>query len=281
MRSVVFRANLRFQPGTAHDWLKTTDGMEILCTACGHSIAPGDQFCRVCGRAIAASGAATPAFGAPATVAVGQTIGPAETSGKAITSLVCGFLFFVPFAFIAAIVFGHMALSEIKRSAGRLKGEGLAIAGLVLGYMWVVGIPVILIIAAIAIPNLLRARMAANESSAIAGIQSLIRAEITYTVNHPDAGFTCSLSDLAGAGSISGRLANGQMNGYGFELQNCGEGVAGNDISPKTKFQVWAYPMMKNQTGIRTFCADESGVIKAIDAARSADACLEHGSLLQ
>lgn len=49
-----------------------------------------------------------------------------------------------------------------------MKGEGLAIAGLVLGYAWIVSIPVILIIAAIAIPNLLRARMAANESSAVA-----------------------------------------------------------------------------------------------------------------
>ena len=88
-----------------------------------------------------------------------------ETSVKAILSLVCGLLFFIPFLFIAAIVFGHLALSEIRKSAGRLKGEGIAIAGLVLGYIEIAGIPFLLIIAAIAIPNLLRARMAANESS--------------------------------------------------------------------------------------------------------------------
>jgi type IV pilus assembly protein PilA len=193
------------------------------------------------------------------------------------TSLVCGLLFFVPFAFLAAIVFGHLALSEIKRSAGRLKGEGLAIAGLVLGYMFVVAIPVILIIAAIAIPNLLRARQVANESSAIASVRTLIAAEVTYVAGHPLAGFTCSLSDLSGAQIISAPLANGQKNGYAFELQSCSDGA----VAGSQKFEVWAYPLVKNQTGKRSFCADESGVIKTSDSAKSADECLEQGSLLQ
>jgi hypothetical protein len=73
-------------------------------------------------------------------------------------ALSAGLLFSVPFAFVAAVIFGHLGLSEIRKSAGRLKGDGLAIAGLVLGYMWVVSIPIILIIAAIAIPNVMRAR---------------------------------------------------------------------------------------------------------------------------
>jgi hypothetical protein len=228
--------------------------MEIVCTACGNQVAPGDQFCRGCGKAVSATLAATPAASIPAAIPVPQTIGPAETSGKAITSLICGLLFFVPFAFIAAVVFGHIALSEIKRSAGRLKGEGLAIA----------------------IPNLLRARIVANEASALAGVRTLIAAEISYTAEHPEAGFTCSLSDLSRSQLISGQLAAGQRNGYRFELQGCAAA-----IGPGQKFEVMAYPLVKNQTGVRTFCADESGVIKAMDAARSADACLENGSLLQ
>jgi type IV pilus assembly protein PilA len=228
--------------------------MEIVCTACGNQVAPGDQFCRGCGKAVSATLAATPTAGIPAAIPVPQTIGPAETSGKAITSLICGLLFFVPFAFIAAVVFGHIALSEIKRSAGRLKGEGLAIA----------------------IPNLLRARIVANEASALAGVRTLIAAEISYTAEHPEAGFTCSLSDLSRSQLISGQLAAGQRNGYRFELQGCAAA-----IGPGQKFEVMAYPLVKNQTGVRTFCADELGVIKAIDAARSADACLENGSLLQ
>jgi hypothetical protein len=40
---------------------------------------------------------------------------------------------------ILAIIFGHLSLSEIRKSAGRLKGEGMAIAGLVLGYVGVGG----------------------------------------------------------------------------------------------------------------------------------------------
>ena len=204
--------------------------------------------------AVSATLAAMPAASIPAAIPVSRTMGPAETSGKAITSLICGLLFFVPFAFIAAVVFGHIALSEIKRSAGRLKGEGLAIA----------------------IPNLLRARIVANEASALAGVRTLIAAEISYTAEHPEAGFTCSLSDLSRSQLISRQLAAGQRNGYRFELQGCAAA-----IGPGQKFEVMAYPLVKNQTGVRTFCADELGVIKAIDAARSADACLENGSLLQ
>jgi competence protein ComGC len=203
-------------------------------------------------------------------------VGPAENSGKAILSLICGLLFFVPLAFIAAIIFGHIALSEIKKSAGRLKGEGMAIAGLVLGYMWVVFIPVILIIAAIAIPNLLRARMAANEASAVAGVRTLVSAEASYANVHSNAGFTCSLSDLAGDGLITSDLATGQKTGYTFELQNCTSDAGGANV----KFQVVAYPLTENQTGVRAFCSDESSVIK-VDANGSARACLENGSALQ
>ena len=52
-------------------------------------------------------------------------------------------------------------------------GDGMAIAGLVLGYIGFAAIPFILIIAAIAIPNLLRARMAANEASAVGSLRTI------------------------------------------------------------------------------------------------------------
>ena len=53
---------------------------------------------------------------------------------------------------IPAIILGHISLSRIKKSMGRLKGEGMALTGLILGY---ISLPSILIIAAIAIPNFL------------------------------------------------------------------------------------------------------------------------------
>ena len=241
-----------------------------FCAQCGNSMAAGERFCKVCGKDGAVAGAAAPS-GTPLTPGA-----PAETSSKAILSLVCGLLFFVPLAFIAAIVFGHLGLSEIRKSAGRLKGEGMAIAGLVLGYVWIVGIPIILIMAAIAIPNLLRARTAANESSAVAGVRTLIVAENTYAENHEGGGYTCSLSDLAGQQLISGPLASGQKNGYVFELLNCRpEATGGSNM----KFQVVAHPVTPNTTGVRAFCSDESGVIK-VDSSGSAQACLESGGVL-
>jgi type IV pilus assembly protein PilA len=246
--------------------------MASFCAVCGNSITADDKFCRVCGRQVSATSAA----GAPGGPSVAP-VGPAETSGKAIISLVCGLLFVVPLAFIVAIVFGHLGLSEIRKSAGRLKGEGMAIAGLVLGYLWIAAIPMILIVAAIAIPNLLRARIAANESSAVGSIRSVNTAEITYAQSHPNVGFTCSMSDLAGDGLISSKLAGGSKTGYAFERTDCSAGAEGPG---NAKYRVVAYPVTANTTGIKAFCSDESAVIR-VDSGGSAKGCVENGSPLQ
>jgi hypothetical protein len=59
------------------------------------------------------------------------------TNGLAVASLVAGFLWLGWFGSILAVIFGHIALGQITRSAGRETGTGLAIGGLVLGYMGV------------------------------------------------------------------------------------------------------------------------------------------------
>jgi type IV pilus assembly protein PilA len=241
--------------------------MGSFCAACGNTMAAEDKFCKVCGRE--AASAVPVARGNPPLIPTS----PPQTSGKATTSLVCGLLFFIPLAFVGAIVFGHLALSEIRKSAGRLKGEGLAIAGLVLGYAWIVGLPVILIVAAIAIPNLLRARMAANESSAVVSIRSLNVAEVSYSTEHSNVGYTCSLADLSN--QLDGKLASGLKTGYIFQLSGCASGTGGSIV----KYQVVAYPITQNTTGTRAFCSDESNVIK-VDSSGSAQGCLEEGSPL-
>jgi competence protein ComGC len=242
----------------------------VFCSGCGNNIAAGEKFCRVCGKEIPASAGTTPGAGIPALST------PPETSGKAIISLVCGlFLFAFPMS-VLAIIFGHLSLSEIRKSAGRLKGEGLAMTGLVLGYVGVAAIPVILIIAAIAIPNLLRARMAANEASAMASVRTLVVAEVGYSTSHPDAGYTCTLSDLSAAGLIDAKLASGQKNGYAFELLGCS---ASAESVANVKYRVVAYPLTRNTTGTRAFCADESGVVKT-DEKGSPQDCGESGSTL-
>jgi type IV pilus assembly protein PilA len=245
--------------------------MSSFCAACGNSLAADDKFCRVCGRSNAATALATPGI---AQMTPGT---PGETSGKAIASLICGLLFFVPFAFIAAIAFGHLALSEIRKSAGRLTGESIAIAGLILGYIWIAGIPIVLIIAAIAIPNLLRAKMAANEGSAAASVRTLVTAEVSYSTNHPDRGYTCYLGDLSREQLISSALASGKKTGYQFDLLNC---VPGNPGGANIKFQVVARPLTPNQTGVSAFCSDESAVVK-VDPSGSPRGCLQDGKMLE
>ena len=56
-------------------------------------------------------------------------------------------------------------------------------------------VAIILIIAAIAIPNLLRARMAANESSAVASIRTITTGEVTYQTAYPTVGFASALAE--------------------------------------------------------------------------------------
>ena len=55
-------------------------------------------------------------------------------------------------------------------------------------------VAIILIIAAIAIPNLLRARIAANESSAAAAIRTISTAQLTYQTSYPSVGYATSMA---------------------------------------------------------------------------------------
>jgi len=240
----------------------------LICPKCGAPLTDTSRFCSACGNVISSEH--------PAALQVPPPLptGPQQTSGKAIASLICGVISVFPL-FIVAIILGHVSLSEIKKSGGRLKGEGLAIAGLVLGYLGIVAIPFILIVAAIAIPNLLRAKIAANESSAVGSVRNLITAEVNYQATHQNLGFTCNLSDLSGL--IDSGLAAGQRTGYAFALQGCSSETQGG---PVTKFQITAIPVTSNTTGQRAFCADQSGVIR-IDRTGSAENCLDHGSQLK
>lgn len=116
----------------------------------GHPVAQGSRFCMTCGRPVA-SAASSPAFASTArpmpspmyAPATGYAaVGVATTSGFAIASLVLGILG----GAILAIIFGFIALSQIKKSGA--KGRGMAIAGVVLGFVWSALI-VVLIIAAV------------------------------------------------------------------------------------------------------------------------------------
>ena len=125
----------------------------------------------------------------------------------------------------------------------------------------VVGI--ILIISAIAIPNLLKSRMAANESSAVGSERTVNTAEITYDAACPDVGFSASIAELnsgaicaGGTAIIDDVLSTGQKSGYSFVYT----AVATNGIN--TGYTIAATPNSVGTTGQRGFYSDESGVIR-------------------
>jgi len=62
-------------------------------------------------------------------------------------------------------------------------------------------VAIILTIAAIAIPNLMWSRMAANEASAVQSLRTIQSAETTYTTTYPSIGFSARLADLGDGGA--------------------------------------------------------------------------------
>jgi type IV pilus assembly protein PilA len=238
----------------------------VFCSKCGSSLPEGSGVCGACGSIVSTAGV-------PITPG---TAGAPQTSGLAIASLICGLLFFAFPLALAAVILGHVSLSQIRKSGGHLKGRGLALGGTILGYLGLSIVPV-LIIAAIAIPNLLRARIAANESSAVGSVRSLTEAEATFARTGNKLGYACALADLSTAGVLAPKLASGQHSGYILELRGCSSETAGG---PHVKYQVVAYPIAPNQSGVRAFCSDQEGIIK-FDPTGSPQACLETGSPLR
>src|SRR5258706_14261507 len=129
-------------------------------------------------------------------------------------------------------------------------------------------VAIILIIAAIAIPNLLRSRIAANEASAVGSLRTLNTAEVTYQSTYPDLGFACTLAALAGrgtptstsAGLIDATLSGGTKSGYTFASSTtC---VSASDTSIFLRYRCGCPTLAPAHPGQRYFCSDQSGVIK-------------------
>ena len=100
-----------------------------------------------------------------------------KNSGLAIWSLVLGILGLTCFwllTAIPAVICGHLAYSRIRRSAGALTGEGLALGGLITGYVSIaLSIFVIPLLAAIAIPNFVKARTTAQMNACITNLRQI------------------------------------------------------------------------------------------------------------
>jgi prepilin-type N-terminal cleavage/methylation domain-containing protein len=134
-------------------------------------------------------------------------------------------------------------------------------------------VAIILIIAAIAIPNLLRARIAANEASAATSIRKIATAEVAYSTAFPTVGYAPALSNLGGPAAncnpstvtsciLDSVLSGGTKSGYQFlAIGSSSGGGATNSI-----FVAGSAPIAFNQTGVRSFCSVTDGVLRSVNA---------------
>jgi prepilin-type N-terminal cleavage/methylation domain-containing protein len=126
-------------------------------------------------------------------------------------------------------------------------------------------VAIILIMAAIAVPNYLRSRLVANESSAAQSVRTINTAVITYSAVYPNVGFPPSLVALGGVNPCTASsttaclldqvLASGTKAGYTFVF-------TGDGLTPSVTYTIVATPISLGLSGQRQFCSDQTSVIR-------------------
>ena len=133
-------------------------------------------------------------------------------------------------------------------------------------------VAIILIIAAIAIPNLLRARIAANESSAASGIRTINTAEVAYYSTYGSV-YAAALTNLGpggptvacpGANNVTACLIDGILasNGNPAGAGKSGYNYAAVATNGGQGYSATSDPLTVNTTGVRSFCSVEDGVVR-------------------
>ena len=157
---------------------------------------------------------------------------------------------------VLGITLAIIALSKANRYPAKYGGKGLATAGLVTSILSLVIVVPIGIIAAIAIPNLLASRRAANEGSAIYALRKISTAETVYQSTRDTYG---TLDQLAADGLIDPELASGARHGYRFKI------TVSTPDSRAMAFDAVGVPVAYPSSGRRSFLIDETGVIRVAD----------------
>ncbi len=197
--------------------------------------------------------------------------------GYAITSLVLGIvglptLGLVGIGALVGIVFGVVALVKANEAPAEYGGKAKAIAGIALCVLSVVVMPFVLgIVAAIAIPTVLRARVSANENAAIAEVRTVAAAEAAYQAANGGyfdtpaclANPSACIPGYAGPPLLEDRLARSEAR-HGYVPRFHGGPAApagGGKVSPSSlvSFAYVVVPAKLGQTGIRSFCGDATG----------------------
>lgn len=135
-------------------------------------------------------------------------------------------------------------------------------------------VAIILIIAAIAIPNLLRSRISANESSAASAIRTISTGQVSYIAAYPSTGYSATLAAL-GPPAATGCPATGptstnacfidyqlaQAITAGTAKSGYYYGMGSPGLTPNPGYTAGAAPGVFNQSGVRGFCSNEDGVV--------------------
>lgn len=126
-------------------------------------------------------------------------------------------------------------------------------------------VAIILILASIAVPSLMRARMRANEADAVAALRVIHTSAVAYSTTYPSLGYPATLATLGGANPctaastqaclIDDMLAQGYKDGYNFVW-------TGDALVPSYGFFLTATPQVVGTSGQNMFCIDQSGVIR-------------------
>jgi len=191
-------------------------------------------------------------------------------SGLATASLVLGILgvFSLGILLIGSLIgliLGIQAVLKANREPYAYGGKGVAIGGIVANSFAMLTIVPVALIAAIAIPNLMMARMAANEASAIGHLRTLATAEATYQSTVGGGLSFGSMQELIASGLIPPNSAS--KNGYEFKVRlldfngNAALAAAGDAI----RFEVVATPDSYRSTGRRSFYVSEEYVIRCAE----------------
>ena len=232
------------------------------CVECGFVGWSDVEYCKACGAPLSQRSTHLPPPNTSYNTNYAQWDEPErQKKGLAIFALVMGIISFMSFSLlgvgaIVGIIVACIAMGRTSREPSVYGGRSMAITGLILSIVSLVTIIPVALVASIAIPNLLAARMAANEASAIGSVRQIAAAEGVYQSSF---GKYATLNELAAQGLLDAKLATGTRNGYNFTLE------VTSDDPDAPGFAVMSVPVSYRNSGRRSFYIDESGVIRAAD----------------
>jgi hypothetical protein len=230
------------------------------CVACGFVSRSDVENCKSCGAPL---GQRAPDLPSASSVDSSHYDSWNEEEGQrkglAIFALILGIVSCLTFGLlgvgaIIGIIVSVKAMGRVRRDPWKYGGRGIAIAGLVLCIVSLTSTVPLGIMAAVAIPNLLAARMAANEGSAIHSLRTISSAEQTYQSSFQKY---ATLEELGASQLIDPKLATGAKNGYNFTVVL--------DASNPEGFEATGVPTTYRSSGRRSFYVDETMVIRAGD----------------